>query len=45
MTVDAKGRGTSTLKIIGKGAELVAIVLPYGWAVATQKWLLQELRL
>lgn len=42
VTVDAKGRGTSTLKIIGKGTELAAIDLPHPWAVATQRWLLEE---
>jgi hypothetical protein len=44
-TVDAKGRGTSTLRIIGHGTALASIDLPRPWAVATQRWLMEQLGL
>mgnify|MGYP000707680042 CR=1 FL=1 len=43
VTVDAKGRGTSTLKLIGSGTVLASIDLPHPWAAATQRWLLEQL--
>jgi len=45
VTVDAKGRGKSLLKIIGKGTELAQIELPHSWAVKTQRWLIGELNM
>jgi hypothetical protein len=45
VTVDTKGFGSSTLKIIGSGTELANIKLPHSWAAATQKWLMDQLNI
>lgn len=44
VVIDAKGWGTSILKIIGHDTELVSIKMPHDWAVKTQKWLIERLK-
>jgi len=45
VVVDAKGRGTSTLKLVGQGTVLASVDLPNPWAVAAQIWLMEQLGL
>jgi hypothetical protein len=45
VVLDTKGRGQSILKIIGEGSELALIPLPHTWALKTQQWLIEELKI
>jgi hypothetical protein len=45
VVIDAKGRGHSTLKLIGAGTELAKIDLPNSWARKTMEWLIKELNI
>lgn len=45
VTVDAKGRGKSVLKLVGQGTELASIELPHPWAAKAQRWLMERLGL